>query len=157
MTTELPPSPIPLFPTVAPHREWRRKAFNEKKSVGFVALMGALHEGHLSLVHRSLAENNLAVMSIFVNPAQFAPYEDLATFPPYPPPRPRASHHDLLSEMYPSGITQSMAEQSGTFVDVKGYGHEIEGKTRLCGVVTVVIKLFNVIEPTHTYFGQKDI
>ncbi|TBU34084.1 Pantoate-beta-alanine ligase [Dichomitus squalens] len=177
MTTGLPPSPIPLFPTVASYRVWRRKAFDEKKSVGFVATMGALHEGHLSLVRRSLAENDLTVMSIFVNPAQFAPHEDLATYPrtlprdlelltaisvdtPSGPRSASAVFVPTVSEMYPSGITQSVAEQKGTFVEVKGYGHQMEGRTRpnfFRGVATVVTKLFNVIEPTRTYFGQKDI
>ncbi|KAI0697817.1 Pantoate-beta-alanine ligase [Cerioporus squamosus] len=173
MSTELPQSSIPLFPTVASYREWRRKAYEEKKAVGFVATMGALHEGHLSLVRRSLAENDLTVLSIFVNPAQFAPHEDLATYP-------RTLPRDLellsavsvsgrtaaavfvptVSEMYPSGIVQSVDQQKGTFVEVKGYGHQMEGRTRPAffrGVATVVTKLFNVIEPTRTYFGQKDI
>ncbi|KAI0738502.1 Pantoate-beta-alanine ligase [Daedaleopsis nitida] len=173
MSTELPPSSIPLFPTVAAYREWRRKAYEDKKSVGFVATMGALHEGHLSLVRRSLAENDLTVLSIFVNPAQFAPHEDLATYP-----RTLPRDLELLSqvsvadrtaaavfvpnvfEMYPNGISQDVAEQKGTFIEVKGYSHQMEGKTRptfFRGVATVVTKLFNVIEPTRTYFGQKDI
>jgi len=144
--------------------------------VGFVATMGALHEGHISLVRRSLAENDLTVVSIFVNPAQFAPTEDLATYP-------RTLQHDLqvlevtkhsdtaprataalflpsVYEMYPSGITQDIAAQKGTFVEVKGYGHQMEGASRptfFRGVATVVTKLFNIIEPTRTYFGQKDI
>jgi len=150
--------------------------------VGFVATMGALHEGHASLVRRSLAENDLTVVSIFVNPAQFAPHEDLATYP-------RTLPHDIqvlssltfrgpqdgqnsaerspsavflpsVREMYPSGISQDTSEQKGTFVEVKGYGHQMEGSRRptfFRGVATVVTKLFNVIEPTRTYFGQKDI
>ncbi|PIL24727.1 hypothetical protein GSI_12613 [Ganoderma sinense ZZ0214-1] len=177
MSTELPPSTIPLFPTVASYREWRRKAYDEKKSVGFVPTMGALHEGHLSLVRRSLAENDLTVMSIFVNPAQFAPHEDLATYPrtlprdlellaalsvntPAGPRSAAAVFVPSVQEMYPSGITQSIAEQKGTFVEVKGYSHQMEGKTRptfFRGVATVVLKLFNIIEPTRAYFGQKDI
>ncbi|KAG6811640.1 hypothetical protein H0H92_006455 [Tricholoma furcatifolium] len=143
--------------------------------------MGALHEGHISLVRRSLAENDFTVVSIFVNPAQFAPHEDLATYP-------RTLSHDLeslcresltisqngvqgirtptalflpsASEMYPSGISQEIAAQKGTFVEVKGYGHQMEGTSRptfFRGVATVVTKLFNAIEPTNAYFGQKDI
>ncbi|KAI0773326.1 Pantoate-beta-alanine ligase [Trametes elegans] len=177
MSSSLPPSSIPLFDTVASYREWRRKAYAEEKSVGYVATMGALHEGHLSLVKRSLAENDLTVLSIFVNPAQFAPNEDLATYP-------RTLRRDLellsalavaahggtrvpsavfvpaVREMYPGGISQNTEEQKGTFVEVKGYGHQMEGRTRptfFRGVATVVTKLFNAIEPTRTYFGQKDI
>ncbi|RDB23456.1 Pantoate--beta-alanine ligase [Hypsizygus marmoreus] len=181
---ELPPSSIPIFTTVSSYREWRRRAYDERKSVGFVATMGALHEGHLSLVRRSLAENDLTVLSIFVNPAQFAPHEDLATYPrtlpqdlelltaqslsiahPSSPDtsvtrKASALFLPTVSEMYPSGITQDVGVQKGTFVEVKGYGHQMEGKSRptfFRGVATVVTKLFNAIEPTNTYFGQKDI
>ncbi|KII85924.1 hypothetical protein PLICRDRAFT_178229 [Plicaturopsis crispa FD-325 SS-3] len=178
-TSGLPESSIPLFTTVASFREWRRRAFKEKKSVGFVATMGALHEGHLSLVRRSLAENDRTVLSIFVNPAQFAPHEDLGTYPRTlerdlqllsaeslavaQSPSPRTTSAVFLPtvhEMYPSGIVQNTAEHRGAFVEVKGYGHQMEGKSRptfFLGVATVVTKLFNVIQPSNTYFGQKDI
>ncbi|KAI8985574.1 Pantoate-beta-alanine ligase [Trametes punicea] len=173
----LPPSAIPLFDTVASYRQWRREASDRNKSLGFVATMGALHDGHLSLVRRSLAENDLTVVSIFVNPAQFSPNEDLATYPrtlprdlellsqlsvtvPNGTRSPSAVFVPTVSEMYPSGISQNTEEQKGTFVEVKGYGHQMEGITRptfFRGVATVVTKLFNAIEPTRTYFGQKDI
>jgi len=174
----LPPAPFPIFTTVAGYREWRQAAFDEKKSVGFVATMGALHEGHISLVRKSLTENDLTVVSIFVNPAQFAPHEDLTTYP-------RTLDHDVgvlstlshsaysgsartpsalflpsVHEMYPSGIVQDKTLQKGTFVEVKGYGHQMEGSKRpdfFRGVATVVTKLFNAIQPSRTYFGQKDI
>ena len=120
-------------------------------------------------MRRSLAENDLTVVSIFVNPAQFAPHEDLTTYP-------RTLSRDLellaaekvhskstssdvrtpsavflpsVSEMYPSGIVQNVAEQKGTFVEVKGYGHQMEGVSRptfFRGVATVVTKLFNAIQ-----------
>ena len=119
-------------------------------------------------VKRSLAENELTVVSIFVNPAQFAPSEDLATYP-------RTLPHDLsllsslkylpidthssrtpsavflpsVKDMYPSGISQDVAEQKGTFVEVKGYGEQMEGRSRptfFRGVATVVTKLFNIIQ-----------
>ncbi|KAG7445029.1 Pantoate-beta-alanine ligase [Guyanagaster necrorhizus] len=161
------------FTTVASYRQWRQAARDARKTVGYVATMGALHDGHLSLVRRSLRENDLTVLSIFVNPAQFAPHEDLKTYP-------KTLENDLkllsaqsfqdrtvsavfaptVKEMYPSGITQDPAAQKGTFVEVKGFSYEMEGKSRptfFRGVSTVVTKLFNVIEPTQTYFGQKDI
>jgi len=145
--------------------------------------MGALHDGHMSLVRRSLAENDLTVMSIFVNPAQFAPHEDLATYPRTLPRdlevlgaqsvsvrsalssdrtirTPSAVFLPSVQEMYPSGINQDPAVQKGTFIEVKGYGDQMEGKSRptfFRGVATVVTKLFNAIEPTNAYFGQKDI
>ncbi|KAJ7105457.1 Pantoate-beta-alanine ligase [Mycena crocata] len=176
-TTALPPSSIPLFTTVASFRQWREAARRENKSVGFVPTMGALHDGHMSLVRRSLTENDLTVMSIFVNPAQFAPHEDLATYPRTLPRdlevltaesvsvqamirKPSAVFLPSVQEMYPSGIHQNLAAQKGTFLEVKGYGDQMEGKSRptfFRGVATVVTKLFNAIEPTNAYFGQKDI
>ncbi|KAI9464731.1 Nucleotidylyl transferase [Boletus coccyginus] len=139
--------------------------------------MGALHDGHLSLVRRSLLENHLTVVSIFVNPAQFAPTEDLGTYP-------RTLSWDLeqltrqrvtvsgdvrtpsavflpgVQDMYPSGINQDVALQKGTFVEVKGYSHQMEGTSRphfFRGVATIATKLFNVVQPTNVYFGQKDV
>lgn len=112
-------------------------------------------------------------MSIFVNPAQFAPHEDLATYPRTLPKdlelltaeslsvshpslpelfltrKPSAVFLPTVSEMYPSGISQDTSAQKGTFVEVKGYGHQMEGQSRptfFRGVATVVTKLFNVIE-----------
>jgi len=122
-------------------------------------------------------ENDLTVLSIFVNPAQFAPHEDLTTYPrtlpgdlellttqiisvpnPSEPELPmtrKASAVFLPSvwEMYPSGISQDTTAQKGTFVEVKGYGHQMEGTIRptfFRGVATVVTKLFNVIEVSKT-------
>ncbi|PCH36325.1 pantothenate synthetase [Wolfiporia cocos MD-104 SS10] len=179
-------SSIPILATVQEYREWRSRLTEAKLSVGLAATMGALHEGHLSLVRRSLAENDRTVVSIFVNPTQFAPHEDLNSYP-----RTLARDLELLSslraevgathpnghqerivrtpsavflpsvsEMYPSGLPSSAAEQKGTFVEVQGYGDKMEGRSRphfFRGIATVVTKLFNVIEPTRAYFGQKDI
>ncbi|KIJ49635.1 hypothetical protein M422DRAFT_160818 [Sphaerobolus stellatus SS14] len=168
---------IPVYHTVNSYREWRENARKSRKSVGYVATMGALHEGHLSLVERSLKENDLTVVSVFVNPAQFAPHEDLDSYPRTLPVdleklsglavegdnghrKPAAVFAPSVAEMYPNGIERSVEAQKGTFVEVKGYSHQMEGSSRphfFRGVATVVTKLFNVIEPTQTYFGQKDI
>ncbi|KAF8460458.1 Pantoate-beta-alanine ligase [Russula ochroleuca] len=171
---------IPVFTTIKDYRLWRNEAFESKKSVGFVPTMGALHDGHLSLVKRSLSENDLTVVSIFVNPSQFAPHEDLATYPrtlpqdlillsaleyqpanpPNAPRTPSAVFLPSVKDMYPSGISQDVSQQKGTFVEVKGYGEQMEGLSRptfFRGVATIVTKLFNIIQPTNAYFGQKDI
>jgi len=170
----LPNSTIPIFTTVDAYRAWREEAFYSKKSVGFVPTMGALHEGHLALAQRSLAQNDLTVVSIFVNPAQFSPHEDLATYPRTLPQdlaqlealsgpdgnTPSAVFLPSVHEMYPSGINQDVSLQRGTFVEVKGIGEQMEGRSRptfFRGVATVVTKLFNVVQPTNAYFGQKDI
>nr|QBH67512.1 pantothenate synthetase [Ustilago esculenta] len=174
----VPDSPIPIFTTVHDYRAWRSQATKDSKSVGFVATMGALHDGHLKLVKASLQENDYTVVSIFVNPAQFAPTEDLASYP-------RTVESDIsklasvfhtsssgedrrvnvtfvpsVREMYPNGFTQVVADQIGAFVEVKGLSHQMEGGSRptfFRGVATVVTKLFHIIQPDNTYFGQKDI
>ena len=159
MTSSKPPeSTIPLLTSLSGCREWRQRARDDRKSVGFVPTMGALHAGHLSLVHRSKQANDRTIVSIFVNPAQFAPHEDLSTYP-------RTTEEDLrklegiggvdavflpsVKDIYPSGIVQDVGQQRGTFVEVKGYGSEMEGRSRplfFRGVATVVAKLFNAVE-----------
>ncbi|MDT7817182.1 MAG: pantoate--beta-alanine ligase [Acidobacteriaceae bacterium] len=127
--------------------------------LGFVPTMGALHEGHLSLVRRARSECNAVVASIFVNPLQFAPGEDFAKYP-------RTFEADCRSletegvdilfapdaaEMYPNG--------SVTTVTVSEVGDRLDGASRpghFTGVATVVAKLFHVVAPSRAYFGQKD-
>jgi len=128
-------------------------------TVGFVPTMGYLHEGHLSLARRAKAENDVSVVSIFVNPTQFGPKEDFARYP-RDPDRDLAllekERTDLVlmppvEEMYPPGIS--------TWVDVENVTKTLEGAARpghFRGVATVVAKLFNIVEPAKAYFGQKD-
>ncbi len=128
-------------------------------TVGFVPTMGYLHDGHLALVRRARAENSLVVVSIFVNPTQFGPTED---FNRYPRDIPRdlalleKERTDIVfmpasEEMYPPGFS--------SWVVVEKVAEQLEGKSRpghFRGVATVVNKLFNIVEPTRAYFGQKD-
>ena len=128
-------------------------------SLGFVPTMGYLHEGHLSLVRQARAENDTVVVSIFVNPTQFGPTEDFARYP-RDPERDLAllekEKTDLVfmppaEEMYPHGF--------GSWVEIERVTERLEGSTRpdhFRGVSTVVAKLFNIVEPTKAYFGQKD-
>ena len=157
-TSGLPKSTIPLLTDLASCRKWRKQLREDHQSVGFVATMGALHAGHLSLLHHSKRANDKTIVSIFINPAQFAPHEDLSTYP-------QTIEQDIrkleeiggvdavflpgVKDMYPSGIVQDVEQQRGTFVEVKGYGSEMEGRSRplfFRGVATVVTKLFNAIE-----------
>ena len=126
---------------------------------GLVPTMGYLHEGHMSLVERARAENERVAATIFVNPTQFSPTEDLATYP-------RNLEGDLawLKEagvdlvftpseavMYPPNYQ--------TYVTVEGVARPLEGASRpthFRGVATVVAKLFNILQPSRAYFGQKD-
>jgi pantoate--beta-alanine ligase len=145
-----------VISTVAEFKEARRKI---RGTVGFVPTMGYLHEGHLFLARRAKAENDVSVVSIFVNPTQFGPKEDFARYP-RDPDRDLAllekERTDLVlmppvEEMYPPGIS--------TWVDVEGVTKRLEGAARpghFRGVATVVAKLFNIVEPSKAYFGQKD-
>jgi pantoate--beta-alanine ligase len=142
--------------TIAAVREWRRRLGG---SVGLVPTMGALHEGHLSLVRRARAECDQAAASLFVNPTQFGPREDLSRYPRDLPLDRRLLEEtgcDLLfaptpAEMYPEGFD--------TRVEPGAVAAPLEGDRRpghFSGVTTVVLKLFHIFEPTRAYFGRKD-
>lgn len=134
---------------------WRKAG----KTIGFVPTMGALHEGHLSLVREARRRADVTVVSIFVNPAQFGPQEDLARYP-----RDLARDAALLenekvdvlffpdeAEIYPPGYR--------TYVEVHGFQNRLCGASRpghFRGVATVVLKLFNIVRPDLAFFGWKD-
>ncbi|MDD4899982.1 MAG: pantoate--beta-alanine ligase [Candidatus Omnitrophica bacterium] len=129
------------------------------KKIGFVPTMGALHQGHLSLIKRAREENNSVVVSIFVNPAQFGPKEDFKKYP-------RDLQKDALLckkngvdvIFYPSAKAMYPPEYK-THVNVQDLSSVLCGKSRpghFQGVATVVAKLFNIVGPTRAYFGQKD-
>ncbi|MDQ6691138.1 MAG: pantoate--beta-alanine ligase [Candidatus Dormibacteraeota bacterium] len=134
---------------------WRRRGH----SIGLVPTMGALHDGHLSLVRAALAENDRVVVSIFVNPLQFAPTEDFASYP-------RGIDRDLnaLQEQPPAVVFAPTVEAmyppaASTRVRVGGLDEVLEGVHRAGhfeGVATVVSKLFWAVRPDRAYFGQKD-
>lgn len=126
---------------------------------GLVPTMGALHQGHLSLVRRAKAENDRVAVSIYVNPTQFAPTEDLAAYP-----RPLSRDLALLEAegvdlvFTPSDVVM-YPEHFQTYVQVETVTRPLEGASRpthFKGVATVVAKLFNIIQPDKAYFGQKD-
>jgi pantoate--beta-alanine ligase len=127
--------------------------------LGFVPTMGALHEGHLSLVRRAKAECTVVVASIFVNPLQFAPGEDFAQYP-------RTFDEDC-AKLKAEGVEILFAPESEgmypdgavTTVTVSGIGDRLDGASRpghFTGVATVVAKLFHLVGPSRAYFGQKD-
>jgi len=141
-------------------RQWQCSG----ESVGFVPTMGALHEGHLSLSRQAAADCDRVVASIFVNPLQFGPREDLSRYP-------RTFEHDCdvlgaagcrvvfapsVEEMYGN---IDLARGTMTYVEVTQLGEMWEGVVRpghLRGVATVVAKLFNIVQPDRAYFGEKD-
>jgi pantoate--beta-alanine ligase len=127
--------------------------------VGFVPTMGYLHEGHLELARIARAENRNVVVSIFVNPAQFGPREDYAGYP-------RDTERDLamlksekVGIVFMPGAEDMYPARYCTWVDLEKVTERLEGAVRpghFRGVATVVAKLFNIVEPTRAYFGQKD-
>jgi pantoate--beta-alanine ligase len=137
-------------------KETRRKL---RGSVGFVPTMGYLHKGHLELACRARAENRNVIVSIFVNPAQFGPKEDYAAYP-------RDTERDLallkkegVNIVFMPGAEDMYPPRYCTWVDLEKVTERLEGAIRpghFRGVATVVAKLFNIVEPTRAYFGQKD-
>lgn len=132
-------------------------------TVGFVPTMGALHAGHLSLAAYAREETDVVVMSVFVNPTQFGPGEDLERYPrdvERDAGLARASGVDLLflpsvATMYPAG-----PDGQAVWIDPGPMAHHLEGAARpghFRGVATVVVKLLNLVQPDRVYFGQKDI
>ncbi len=147
--------------TIRLPRVMRETAIKEKrngKSIGFVPTMGALHEGHLSLLRTARAENDIVVASIFVNPTQFSPGEDFDRYP-------RSVGDDLeklegLADLVflPEKETMYPPDFS-TRVEIEGMSGAMCGPFRpghFQGVATVVLKLFNIVQPSRAYFGQKD-
>ncbi|MCX7046460.1 MAG: pantoate--beta-alanine ligase [Candidatus Sumerlaeota bacterium] len=150
---------IKVFPSAREMQAAALGARGEGRTIGFVPTMGALHEGHLTLMRQARAETDLVAVSTFVNPLQFGPKEDLAAYPRdfegdermcagekvdwlfYPTP----------AEMYPAGYR--------TYVNVEELGDVLCGRSRpghFRGVATVVLKLFNIVQPSRAYFGWKD-
>jgi pantoate--beta-alanine ligase len=145
--------------TIEDMRAACRAVRSQGKRLGFVATMGALHEGHLSLVRAGQRGCDAVVASIFVNPTQFGPTEDLAKYP-----RTLDRDRELLEkegvELLFAPAVEEMYRAGGvTWVEVEGLSGKLDGASRpghFRGVATVVAKLFHVIEPEAAYFGQKD-
>jgi len=148
-----------ILNTIDETKQAIRKLKEQGKIIGFVPTMGYLHEGHIHLIEACKKENDITVVSIFVNPAQFAPTEDFNRYP-------RDVDRDVkmlekagadllfcpeIKEVYPEGYA--------TYIEVEKMGKVLCGKNRpthFRGVLTVVLKLFNITSPHHAYFGQKD-
>ncbi len=137
------------------------KAENQSKKIGFVPTMGALHQGHLSLLEHSLAENEITVLSIFVNPTQFNNADDLKKYP-----RTLEKDVKLVEKLnknilvYAPSVTDIYEGNTiSTSFNYDGLENQMEGKHRpghFDGVGTIVKKLFEIVQPTNAYFGEKD-
>lgn len=129
------------------------------KSIGFVPTMGYLHEGHLSLMKRAGEENDITVVSIFVNPMQFGPNEDLESYPRDLERDAKLCEDVGVSLIFHPEPEEMYAKDFTTYVDMDGVTKELCGKSRpvhFRGVCTVVNKLFHIVTPDRAYFGQKD-
>lgn len=145
--------------TILEVREYVKAWRKEGLTVGFVATMGSLHEGHESLIKRAAQENDRVVVSIFINPLQFGKEEDLDKYP-----------KDLKKDsmicasagtdlIFHPDSKEMYGQNFSTFVDINGLSETLCGKSRpnhFRGVCTVVTKLFNIVMPDRAYFGQKD-
>lgn len=145
--------------TIPATRAACRAARQAGQRIGLVPTMGALHEGHLSLVRIAKAQSAFAVVSLFVNPLQFGPTEDLAKYP-------RTFEHDkdLLEKegaalLFAPTVAEMYPTPAITYVNVEGLSERLDGRSRpghFRGVTTVVSKLFHIVEPDVAVFGQKD-
>jgi len=176
----IPASTIRILRTVEAVRRWRKPHVLDHRVVGFVPTMGALHEGHLSLIRAAARESHHVIVSIYVNPAQFGIKEDLASYPATWESdckiladldrqladdggnlgRISAVFAPTTSEMYPTGFPGQEVDSKGSFVSITPVGEVLEGASRptfFRGVATVCMKLFNIVQPERVYFGQKDV
>jgi pantoate--beta-alanine ligase len=148
-----------LINTVEEMRRLARGARSEGQRLGLVPTMGALHQGHLSLVARARARSDLVVVSIFVNPTQFGPQEDFARYP-------RSLENDCalvakagIEVVFAPSVEEMYGDGTETWVLVEGMSDRLCGRSRpghFRGVATVVLKLFHIVEPDFAFFGQKD-
>jgi pantoate--beta-alanine ligase len=145
--------------TIEETRKASRAAGSRGARVGLVPTMGALHEGHLSLIRAAKAQSDVIAASIFVNPTQFGPNEDFTRYP-------RDLDRDLalleregVDFIFVPSVEEMYPQPSNTWVTVEGLSERLCGKSRpghFRGVATVVAKLFNVVSPHLAFFGQKD-
>lgn len=151
--------PLLIIKSPKPMQKLAEKLRRKGKQIGFVPTMGAFHEGHLSLIRKSVKENNVTIVSIFVNPAQFGPHEDFAKYP-------RAFKKDCnLAEkagvdiIFHPSVSMMYPDSFQTYITPGKIAAKLEGAARpghMRGVATVCVKLFNIIRPHRAYFGQKD-
>jgi pantoate--beta-alanine ligase len=148
-----------IFKTIHLMQQASRSARLGGLRVGFVPTMGALHDGHVSLVRAAKAQCDVVAVSIFVNPLQFGPSEDLAKYP-----RPFERDREMLEKesvdfLFAPAVDEMYPERAITYVTVEAMSERLCGRSRpghFRGVTTVVAKLFHIVEPDFAFFGQKD-
>lgn len=148
-----------IIHTIEDLRQALGAARKSGKTIGLVPTMGYLHKGHLELVRRSRAENDVTVVSIFVNPLQFGANEDLDKYPRDLERDANLLRHANVDFLFAPAVSDMYPRPMQTVVDVPTLGNQMEGEARpghFAGVATVVSKLFNIIGSDAAYFGEKD-
>ena len=148
-----------IYDTIKAMRAASREQRSAGKRLGLVPTMGALHDGHLSLIRAAKAQCDQVAVSLFVNPLQFGPREDLTRYP-----RDFARDRELLENedvdfLFAPGVEEMYPAEAVTYVTVEGLSDKLCGRSRpghFRGVTTVVSKLLNIVEPDLAFFGQKD-
>ena len=131
----------------------------QEKSIGFVPTMGFLHEGHLTLLNKARQDNDIVVLSIFVNPLQFGPKEDYAEYPRDLDRDCALAESEMVDFLFHPSVEEMYPNEPSVKVNVRDRTDVLCGKSRpghFDGVATVITKLFNIIMPTRAYFGKKD-
>jgi pantoate--beta-alanine ligase len=151
---------LKVIKTVADYRDFRKK-LDKEKTLGFVPTMGALHRGHESLIKKSVEQNDFTVVSVFVNPTQFGPNEDYDKYPRTLESDVKLAQSAGAEVVFAPSPDEMYSDLKDTTLICPSYFdvNKLCGKARpghFDGVATVVGKLFNIIEPTRAYFGQKD-
>jgi pantoate--beta-alanine ligase len=148
-----------LFKTIKEMRAFRKAARQNDKRVGLVPTMGALHEGHLSLVRAARNQSDVVAVSIFVNPTQFGPNEDFTKYPRNLESDSALLEREHVDVIFAPSVEEMYPAAAVTWVTVEGMSDRLCGKSRpghFRGVTTVVCKLFHIIGPDTAFFGQKD-
>ena len=149
-----------IIRSISRMQQFALRARRAGRSIGFVPTMGALHEGHLSLIRRARKENDLVVVSIFVNPIQFGAREDFKKYPRNVARDCRLCRKEKVDIVFLPSATAMYPSGYKTFVQVEGMSDSLCGKARpghFRGATTVVNRLFTIVNPDCAYFGQKDV
>ena len=148
-----------VLTTIAELREVVQMAKYNRQSIGLVPTMGYLHEGHLTLAANARSENELVIMSIFVNPTQFGPNEDFESYPRDLPRDTELAKSVGVDYIFAPSVEEMYPHNGGISIRAGGQAHILCGASRpghFDGVLQVVAKLFNLVQPDRAYFGQKD-
>ena len=148
-----------ILQTISEMKEFVQFEKSRQRTIGFVPTMGYLHDGHLSLIKRSKEENDITVLSIFLNPTQFAPNEDLSKYPRDFEKDSRLALESGVDALFYPKAEELYPNNYQTYINVEALSRHLCGKSRpdhFRGVATIVSKLFNIVSADHAYFGQKD-